>query len=393
VAGLLYSPVAASASEDIPGGHFFTEALPDRDDGGGFAVQDGHGARLWTAFTSHGGLDALGYPISRRFGWDGTVAQAFQYAVLVWDPANNRADMHEQSELPDGKLPEEAIEADQPPRAAAELERSAWSGWWWPASPALAPNLYAVNSPLDKYDRYVALVTGENPGTRDWERAELYYPGSLWAGHCNGFAAAALLEPEPIEPVEVLGITFSVADLKGLLVDYHFGDAAAWSYGESETLNPAEFHRMLIEWIQLTGQGFVLTFDMGGGEVWSYPVYRFESEWTPDVNEPDLWRVKTTVWMADMDVPPNFVGTRPFPGPAGKTFEYTLRGDPRQPGDGEWTGASRGGRFAHPGRIWYPEPLVRNSERELVAPGLDYTTLTNILAGSDGSDLATRPQP
>ena len=53
--------------------------------------------------------------------------------------------------------------------------------------------------------------------------------------HCNGFAAAALLEPEPTEQREILGITFSVADLKGLLVDYHFGDAAAWSFRTKAT--------------------------------------------------------------------------------------------------------------------------------------------------------------
>jgi len=393
LASLAAAPGTVLASSDIPNGQFFTEALPDRDDGGGFAVQDGHGAKLWTAFNNAGGLEALGYPTSRRFEFDGNVAQAFQYGVLVWDPDNNRAEVREQSELPGGNLPVEAIKADQPPRAAAEVDTPAWSGWWWPASPSLGPNLYAPNSPLDKYDQYVELVRGEDPGTLEWERRELYYPGSQWAGHCNGFAAAALLEPEPTEPVEVLGITFSVADLKGLLVDYHFGDAAAWSYGQDNELSPADFQRMLLDWVQLTGHGFVLTFDMGGGEVWSYPVYRFESEWAPDPIESDVWRVRTTVWMADMDVPANFVGTRPFPGQAGKMFEYTLVGDPRAPSDGAWTGVSRSGRFAHPGRIWYPEPLVRNGDRELVSPGLDYQTVSNILAGSDGSDMATRLQP
>jgi hypothetical protein len=86
-----------------------------------------------------------------------------------------------------------------------------------------------------------------------------------------------------------------------------------------------------------------------------------------------------------MEVPPNFVGLKPFPGPAGKTLEYTLEGDPRDPTGGAWSGASQRGRFAHPGRIWYPEPLVRNLDRELVSPGLDRETVANIIAGSDGS--------
>ena len=267
--------------------------------------------------------------------------------------------------------------------ASGEAAIQPWSGWWWPAGDGAGPTLFAPGGPLDKYDQYIAATSGETPGTRAWEREELYVPGVPWAGHCNGFAAAALLEPEPTQPISVLGITFSVADQKGLLVDYHFGDSAAWSFGADGDLNPADFHRKLLTWIGEAGQGFVLTYDMGGGEVWSYPAYKFESHWTADPGREGAWRVTTTVWMADMDVAPNFVGTRVYPGPAGKTFEYTLEGDPRDPSGGAWTGASRAGRFAHPGRIWYPESTVRNGDRELVSPGLDRETLANIVSGKD----------
>jgi hypothetical protein len=239
----------------------------------------------------------------------------------------------------------------------------------------------------------VADVTGANPATRAWERQELYFPGSAWAGHCNGFAAAALLEPEPTAAVTIFDIPFSVADQKGQLVDYHFGDAAAWSFGEDGELDPADFQRMLLNWLQGAGKGFVLTYDMGNGEVWSYPLYRFDSQWSVDPTDPELWHVSTTVWMADMNVAPNFVGSKPYPGPAGKTFEYTLQGDPTKPAGGTWTGASRSGRFAHPGRIWYPEATVRNADRALVSPGLDRQTVANILAGSDGSDVVVTPVP
>jgi hypothetical protein len=382
---LLVGPASAQADTEVPGGRFFTEALPEDPDGGGFAVQDGHGVRLWSAFQAHGGVATLGYPISRRFELDGGVAQAFQYGVLRWN-----ADA-EQFDLVEGRTPpREAVVSDQPPRAIGEAETRPWSGWWWPASDGIGPTLFAANGPLEKYDQYVAAVTGENPGTRAWEREQLYFPGNLWAGHCNGFAAAALLEPEPTEPREILGISFSIGDLKALLVDYHFADAAGWAFPEAEgvDLEPSDFHRMLLDWLQVGGKGFVITFDMGGGEVWSYPAYRFESEWAMDPDVPGVWRVKTTVWMADMEVPTNFVGLKPFPGPGGKTFEYTLDGDPREPSGGAWTGASRQGRFAHPGRIWYPEPLVRNLDRELVSPALDRETVANIIAGSDGSPAA-----
>ena len=391
IPALALSPAGASAqaADDapdfaIPDGRFFTEALPDRTDTVGFAVQDGHGVKLWTAYQAHGGVDELGYPISRRFELDGRVAQAFEHGILRWDPTADDAEVLDRAATPGlKKLPTYAIQPDLPPRASAELQTRPWSGWWWPASDGVGPTLYGPNSPLAKYDRYVALATGEDPGTYAWERNSVHFPGTAWAGHCNGSAAAALLEPEPTEPRDVLGITFSVGDLKGLLVDYHFGDAAAWSYGGDGELNPADFHRQLLDWLGGTGKGFVVTFDLGNGEVWSYPAYRFDSEWSMDATEPDVWHVKTTVWMADMDVPVNFVGTRPYPGPAGKTFEYILRGDPRDPSDGAWTGASQRGGFAHPGRIWYPEPLARNLDRELVSPGLDRETLGNILSPAE----------
>jgi Transglutaminase elicitor len=377
---------AQSATTDpdyaIPGGAFFTEALPGRTDGAGFAVLDGHGVRFWSAFQDHGGVFGLGYPTSRRFQWGSQVAQAFEKGVLRWKDDAAEAEVVPPTSLPGGKPPAYALEAEQPPRAAAELETKPWSGWWWPASDRAGPSLLTPNSPLDKYDQYVETATGDNPATRAWERQTIYFPNASWAGHCNGFAAAALLEPEPTEPRTILGITFTVADQKALLTDYHFGDGVAWSYGADGTVSPADFHRTLLDWLGTNGKGFVLTYDMGGGEVWSYPVYKFQSEWWMDPDTTGLWRVRTTVWMADMDVPPNFVGLQPYPGPDGKTFEYTLVDDPRHPTGGDWTGPSAAGRFAHPGQIWYPNPKVRNADRDLTSPGLDLNVVRTILAGA-----------
>jgi transglutaminase elicitor len=335
--GLLCSTANAAAQSDpdfaIPSGRFFTEALPGQA-GIGFAVQDGQGASMWSAFQAAGGVETLGYPISRRFDLFGSPAQAFQYGILRFDSATGEAERLSVDLLPNRRLPLQAIQPDYPPRAEAQIEPKPWSGWWWPASDGHGPTLFQPGGPLDKYDRYLGLASGDAPATREWERTHVYFSDVNWAGHCNGFAAAALLEPEPTQSVEVLGITFTVADLKGLLVDYHFGDAAAWSFGDEQEVNPATFHHMLLDWVGTAGKGFVLTFEPTDGEVWSYPVYRFESEWSPDSDEPDTWHVKTIVWMADMDVAPNFVGTSPFPGLSGQIFEYTLWGDPREPSDG-----------------------------------------------------------
>jgi Transglutaminase elicitor len=232
---------------------------------------------------------------------------------------------------------------DQPPEASGDADPTPWSGWWWPANGA-GPSLFAAGGPLDKYDRYVAAETGSDPGTRVWERQNVYLPGIAWAGHCNGLAAAALLEPEPTAPIDVDGIGFSVADLKALLVDYDFGVASAWSYGDAEDLSPADFQRVLLEWLANKHSGFVLTFDRGNGEVWSFPVYRFTTEWAPDPVQDELWHVTTTVWMADINVPPGFVGTR-----------------------------------------WYPDSARRNETRVVVSPGLDRAMIDNILAAGEAT--------
>jgi len=375
----------AAADRPIPDGYFFSEALGGRADGAGFAVQDGGGAALWTAFQDHGGIAVLGYPSSRRFSWDGRVAQAFGSTILRWDADRDAADVLSVRDLPDG-TPSAAVQPDWPPRAAGEAATTPWSGWWWPASDGHGPSLFAPDSPLAKYDSYVAQASGEDPGTRGWERERIYFPNAAWAGHCNGWAAAALLEPEPTEGRQALGIQFGVADQKALLTDYHFGDGLAWTYGGDGSVNPAQFHRVLLDWLGLSAsaaRGFVLTFDLGQEEVWSYPVYKFASTWSPDPVVPDQWHVTTTVWMADMDVPPGFVGLQPYPGPQGKTLEYVLQGDPRHPTDGQWTGASAKGRFSHPGQIWYPEPRHRNVDRELVSPALELATVRTIMGLGD----------
>ena len=50
------------------------------------------GVPVWTAFQSLGGVDVLGYPVSRRFELDGFVVQAFQKSVLQWRPEHKSFD-------------------------------------------------------------------------------------------------------------------------------------------------------------------------------------------------------------------------------------------------------------------------------------------------------------
>ncbi|HEX2036906.1 MAG TPA: trypsin-like peptidase domain-containing protein [Chloroflexota bacterium] len=73
----------------VANGHFYTQTGGEEE--AGFAIVDEGGVPLWSEFQRLGGVGALGYPVSRRFTWDGFVVQATQKAVLQWRPDLGRA--------------------------------------------------------------------------------------------------------------------------------------------------------------------------------------------------------------------------------------------------------------------------------------------------------------
>jgi hypothetical protein len=77
---------AGRADFDIPGGHFFTQTNGRKDGSAGFSVTNEGGIPFWDAFQRLGGVDVLGYPVTRRFESDGFTVQAFQKMVLQWRP-------------------------------------------------------------------------------------------------------------------------------------------------------------------------------------------------------------------------------------------------------------------------------------------------------------------
>ena len=78
---------AQEADYAVPGGRFFSQTGGDTPDpGDGYAVIDDTEARFYAAFEEFGGVAAVGYPVSRRFIWDGFVTQVMQKAVFQWRP-------------------------------------------------------------------------------------------------------------------------------------------------------------------------------------------------------------------------------------------------------------------------------------------------------------------
>ena len=85
---LVIASVAVAAElpdeESLPNGRFFRQT--GQESGDGFAVTDDDSISFWTEFQKFS-LDEIGYPISSRFTFKGFTTQAFQKAVLQWDPA------------------------------------------------------------------------------------------------------------------------------------------------------------------------------------------------------------------------------------------------------------------------------------------------------------------
>lgn len=75
---------------DLPaagGAHFYTQANGQGGAGGtGYAVSNADGIPFWDFFQSAGGVDAVGFPVSHRFIWNGFTVQALQKVVFQWRP-------------------------------------------------------------------------------------------------------------------------------------------------------------------------------------------------------------------------------------------------------------------------------------------------------------------
>jgi len=88
---VLAAPVGAAPAVldyDIPNGHFYTQTNgePTGTAQSGFAVTNEGGIPFWDAYQQLGGPYVLGYPVTRRFIYDGFVTQAMQKVVFQWRP-------------------------------------------------------------------------------------------------------------------------------------------------------------------------------------------------------------------------------------------------------------------------------------------------------------------
>ena len=63
-----------------------------------------------------------------------------------------------------------------------------------------------------------------------------------WYGHCNGWTAAAIRHAEPQKSVVRNGVTFTPADIKGLLAELYMYSESEFLGGVDPAINPATLH-------------------------------------------------------------------------------------------------------------------------------------------------------
>jgi hypothetical protein len=150
---------------------------------------------------------------------------------------------------------------------------------------------------MKKYD--AAFNRGGSGSAADYEHEDLtnhgkgifkgsIRPGSIWArarmrraphwyGHCNGWTSASIRHAEPQKSVTRNGVTFSPADIKGMLAEVYMYNDNEFCGGVDDAINPATLHVIISNWL---GRG---THPVGmdstlGKEVWNYPIYSYATK-------------------------------------------------------------------------------------------------------------------
>jgi Transglutaminase elicitor len=98
-----------------------------------------------------------------------------------------------------------------------------------------------------------------------------------WYGHCNGWTAAAIRHAEPQKSVVRNGVTFTPADIKGLLAEIYMYSATEHLGGLDEAINPATLHVSLANWLGLGELPIGMEAALGETVI-NYPIYAYKTK-------------------------------------------------------------------------------------------------------------------
>ncbi len=260
----------------------------------------------------------------------------------------------------------------------ATLERSVpWNTWFFPLKDKYFFDS-PVSSPLEKYDQYVskyASVGLLDPASRarEWEANRYQTSGfggvADWMGYCHATAAAGILGIEPLKPLKVGNITFSIGDLKALMIRTYenidgarnfgsnFGsDRERRSYISQADLYPDQLLRLIQK--QIGDQGTSFYIDSHSSEqIWNEPVASAHVSYEEDPASRERLVGKLTIWTMKSDTTGVVESERrsgrvydflnsPTHRSFSETFQFELFGRFDPSGDfrvefGEWTGTSK----------------------------------------------------
>lgn len=252
----------------------------------------------------------------------------------------------------------------------AEASRKPWSSWWYPIwETTMFEGEEGQLSPLEKYDAFSRKILNRPTIAASIERNDFYDPrAETWAGLCDAWAIASIMEPEPKSARQYGEIRFEVGDQKALLLKTYenisklplIGDRfdGAWD-DEYADVAPHLLHQVIAD--ELVGRRRAFLIDQDAGpEVWNAPAFRVISQIERDAEDEELVHVRTWLYIASPHVDDhNFVGT------IEETHEYTYDLEGTWEGDrfgvrsGVWTDRSR---WDHPDyAIKLPAELKRGS--------------------------------
>ena len=192
--------------------------------------------------------------------------------------------------------------------ATHEADYRPWSGYWWPTGKGGLVNgsdYRGHPAPVEKYD-YVTSGTYNGPATAYGKKYYYNPDAESWYGFCWNWAAASIMETEPVNPGIYKGTLFRVGDKKALLtVAYTDASYVPATSGGYSVNSPEGFHGVLYEYIQI--QGTPIVMDLGtDGEHWNFPVFKFTQESSTSGNR---IHYETRIYYASDGVGPDYVGT------------------------------------------------------------------------------------
>lgn len=187
------------------------------------------------------------------------------------------------------------------------VSKNVWVTSWYPNSnggTSYRSDPYQY-SPIEKYD--ISVNDASMRATR-WEIRDSRNSGNvLWSGHCNGLAAASTMTDEPRHPVTFNNVTFSVEDIKALLIEaWQAGGVTVGGRCNNKVMvydgngriiatscrdtNPATFHIALTNFLGVFKKPIIADIDLGY-PVWNYPIveYNIKLKQRLDIRSANWW--------------------------------------------------------------------------------------------------------